>query len=39
LPHEIETEGPPPEDTEVDFESIALLKEDIARFRRDHGGQ
>ena len=37
LPHEIEPEGPPPEDTDVDLESLNLLKEDIEKFRRDHG--
>lgn len=39
LPHEIEPDGPAPEDTDVDFESIQLLKEDIERHRRDHGGE
>jgi hypothetical protein len=37
-PHEIESEGPPPEDTDTDFENLNLLKEDIAKWRRDHGG-
>jgi hypothetical protein len=39
LPHVIAAEGPPPEDTDVDFESIELLKEDIDRHRRDHGDE
>lgn len=38
MPHEIEPEGPPPEDTDTDFENLNLLKEDIAKWRRDHGG-
>lgn len=37
LPHEVESDGPPPEDTDIDFESIKLLKQDIERYRRDHG--
>lgn len=36
LPHEMEPEGPPTEDTDIDFESLNLLKEDIERYRRDH---
>ncbi|MGD1877212.1 MAG: hypothetical protein ACFB13_06905 [Kiloniellaceae bacterium] len=39
MPHEIEPEGPPPEDTDTDFENLNLLKEDIAKWRRDHGGE
>lgn len=39
LPHEIQPDGPPTENTEVDFENLELLKEDIARARRDNGGE
>jgi len=37
MPHEVELDGPPPEDTDIDFESLELLKEDIERYRRDYG--
>lgn len=36
LPHELEEEGPPAEDTDIDIESLAQLKEDIERHRRDY---
>lgn len=39
MPHEVEPEGPPPEDTDTDFENLGLLKDDIAKWRRDYGGQ
>lgn len=37
LPHEIVSEGPPTEDTDIDLAALATLKEDIERARRDHG--
>lgn len=37
--HEVKPEGPPPEDTDTDFENLGLLKDDIAKWRRDHGGE
>lgn len=37
MPHEIISEGPLPEDTDVDLDSLNLLKEDIERWRRDNG--
>lgn len=37
LPHEMEPEGPPTENTDIDFEGIELLKQDIERYRRDYG--
>lgn len=37
LPHEIEATGPAPEDTDIDLDAIATLKDDIDRLRRDHG--
>lgn len=37
LPHEIETEVPATEDTDTDFEALNLLKDDIAKWRRDNG--
>ncbi|MGB8277805.1 MAG: hypothetical protein WCF20_07730 [Methylovirgula sp.] len=37
LPHEIESELPPPEDTDVDLDELNLLKEDIERWRKDNG--
>jgi hypothetical protein len=37
LPHEIVSDGPPAEDTDIDLEALATLKEDIERARRDHG--
>lgn len=37
LPHELETEGPPPEDTDIDLDALNLLKDDITKWRRDHG--
>jgi len=36
LPHEIETDGPPAENTDTDFEALGLLKDDIAKWRRDN---
>jgi hypothetical protein len=36
LPHELSSEGPPAEDTDIDFDGLGLLKEDIERWRRDH---
>ncbi|MDB5700633.1 MAG: hypothetical protein JWL66_832 [Sphingomonadales bacterium] len=39
LPREIEMSGPAPENTDTDFENHGLLKEDIARWRRDHGSE
>ncbi|WP_136162923.1 hypothetical protein [Sphingomonas flavalba] len=38
MPHEIKADGPPPEDTDTDFENLGLLKEDIAKWKKDHGG-
>lgn len=38
MPHEIESEGPPTEDTDFDLDELAALKEEIERHRRDHGG-
>ncbi|MBA4802509.1 MAG: hypothetical protein H2040_11680 [Euryhalocaulis sp.] len=37
LPHAIESAGPPPEDTDTDFDAVQLLKEDIEKWRRDNG--
>lgn len=37
LPHEIESELPPAEDTDIDLDELSLIKEDIERWRRDHG--
>jgi len=37
LPHEIVFEGPPAEDTDIDLDAVATLKEDIERARRDNG--
>ena len=37
-PHEVHSEIPPPENTETDFDNLNLLKEDIDRWTRDHGG-
>lgn len=36
MPHEIPAEGPPPEDTDTDFNEVNLLKEEIERWRRDN---
>lgn len=36
--HEVKPEGPPPENTDTDFENLNLLKDDIAKWRMDHGG-
>jgi len=36
LPHETTSDGPPAEDTDTDFDSLGLLKEDIERWRKDH---
>lgn len=37
LPREIEAEGPPPENTDTSFDDLDLLKQDIERWRKDHG--
>lgn len=37
LPHEISSDLPPTENTEIDFNEVSLLKEDIERWRRDNG--
>ena len=37
IPHVVETEGPPEEDTDFDLDDLALLKEEVERYRRDHG--
>lgn len=39
IPHEVRADGPPIEDTDIDLEALATLKEDIERYRRDHGGE
>lgn len=36
-PHEISSVGPPPEDTDVDPDALASLKEEVDKFRKDHG--
>lgn len=36
LPHEIELNVPPQENTDYDMEALNLLKEDIERYRRDN---
>jgi hypothetical protein len=36
MPHEIQAEGPPPEDTDTDFDEVNLIKEEIERWRRDN---
>jgi len=38
MPHEIPSEGPAVEDTDTDFDAMNLLKEEIEKWRRDHGG-
>ncbi|MDQ0324227.1 hypothetical protein J2R99_000076 [Rhodopseudomonas julia] len=37
MAHEVPTSGPPVEDTDTDFESTELLKQDIEKWRKDHG--
>lgn len=37
LPHEMPTEGPEAEDTDIDLDALNLLKEDIERWMRDNG--
>jgi len=37
IPHEIVPQGPEPEDTDINFDDLNLLKEDIERWRRDNG--
>lgn len=37
IPHAVETQGPPEEDTDFDLDELALLKEEVERYRRDHG--
>ena len=37
LPREVTIDGPEPENTDTDFENLGLLKEDIERWRREHG--
>ena len=37
-PHEVRSEIPPPENTDTDFDDLNLLKKDIDRWTRDHGG-
>jgi Fe-S-cluster formation regulator IscX/YfhJ len=37
IPHEIVAEGPDFEDTDFDFDEMNLLKQDIEKWRRDHG--
>lgn len=39
LPHEVEREVPGVEDTDTDFESTELLKEEINKWRRDYEGR
>jgi hypothetical protein len=36
MPHEIQAEGPPPEDTDTDFDEVNLIKEEIEKWRRDN---
>lgn len=36
LPHELPAEGPAAEDTDVDFDEVELLKQDIERWMRDN---
>jgi|GEM_PF-1298714 len=38
MPHSIEPEGPPAEDTDFDADELAVLKQDVERYRRDHAG-
>jgi hypothetical protein len=35
MPHEVAAPEPPPEDT--DYEAVLSLKEEIDKWRRDHG--
>ncbi len=37
LPHEMPSEGPEAEDTDVDLDALNLLKEDIERWMKDNG--
>lgn len=37
MPHEVPSLGPAVEDTDMDFGAMQLLKEDIDRWRKDHG--
>lgn len=37
IPHIIETSGPDTEDTDYDLDEMNLLKEDIDKWRKDHG--
>ena len=39
LPHEVPGVGPAVEDTDTDFDATNLLKEEIKRWRRDHGSE
>lgn len=39
LPREVLLPGPMAEDTDTDFDNLDLLKEDIERWRRDHGNE
>lgn len=34
--HEVQPEGPPPEDTDYDADALAELKQDVERYRRDN---
>lgn len=38
VPHVVEPEGPPLEDTDFDADALAQLKQDVEKFRRDHVG-
>jgi len=37
LPHAVPVTGPAVEDTDIDFDATSLLKEEIEKWRKDHG--
>lgn len=39
LPHELQSDVPAAENTDVDLDEMNLLKEDLERWRRDHGDE
>jgi len=39
MPHEIVSDLAPPEETDTDFDELNLLKEEIEKWRREHGEQ
>lgn len=36
MPHEVTSDQPPPENTDIDFNELNILKEEIERWRRDN---